>query len=402
MSMKSTGVWIGVVVAAGAIGWFAAMEVSRGPSLANEQDAYERFSNAFTLTDSLERIEVVDRLVRRLTPETLPGAVRALKDARHDVFNYDLSMVMYYWAKEDPRGMLREMQGWSEPRVQRIAAGEAVYWVLKREGYDAAALLFDELPTHQRYQALPLLVLAYLESGKTLDLVALIDRFHEPEERKFVTGVVVGQILANNGPEAVERWVDSLPEGLGSASDVKVAAFEAGQSELMRRDQFEYLESWLDRVADKPWAKSGGRRTVGVHLAKRDPMRAIAYARGLSPEKGRDEVLAATLRAYATFDRDGALVWMRTQKPDRSLDAAAARLVYEFALRDPDAAIEMLAYVQDPELFAKSEKLLVTHWRALDVDARTNLTARLAKVTRPAGAAPAPAAGPKSPEGAKS
>lgn len=393
MSMKTTGVWIATVVAAGAIGWFAAMEVVRGPALKDEQDAYERFSNAFTMTDSLERIEVVDRLVRRLTPETLPGAVRALEDAQQDIFNYDLSMVMYYWAKQDPRGMLAKVQGWPEMRVQRIAAGEAVYWVLKTEGYDAARKLFDELPTHQRYAALPLLVLAYLESGQTINLVQLIDTYLESEERSFTTGIVVGQILAHNGPEALERWVDSLPEGPGSSSDVKVVAFEAAQSELMRRDQFEFLEGWLDRVEGKAFAKSGGRRTVGIHLAKRDPQRAIAYARGLPPEKGRDKVISDTLRAYATYDRDGALRWMRTEKPDRTLDAGAARLAYEFALRDPQAAAEMLARIQDPAVFAQAEKLLITHWRALDDELEKALNDRVAEIPRPVGAPAEPAEG---------
>jgi hypothetical protein len=392
MSIRTSGFWIVAVIAAGAIGWFAAMEVNRGPALASEQDAYERFSNAFTITDSMERIDVLSRLIGRLTPETLPGAVRAIKDDLEDVYNNDLRMLMWYWAKQDPRGMLKEMQTWPEVRAQRMAAGEAVYWILKREGYDAARVVFDELPNHQRDPALAHLVLAYLESGETPNLIALIDSYQMPEEREFVAGIVVGQILQANGPEALAKWIESLPEGPGTSNDLKVISFRAAQTELMRRDHFEFLESWLDRSATAEWAK-GGRRAIGIHLAKRDPMRAIEWARGLAPENDRDVVLSETLRAFASYDRVGALEWMRGEKPEPVLDEAAARLAYEFATRNPVVALEMIGRIQGAEMFAKTEKMLTFQWKSVSKEAKEKLLTALAEVPRPGTAAavsPAP------------
>lgn len=383
MSTKLTGLWIVTVMASLAIGWMAAMQISRGTAFRDEEDAYERFSNAFTRTDSLDRVELVARLVRRLTPETLPGAIRALKDDIHDVYNHDLRSVMYYWAETDPRGMLEEMQTWSEVRAQRIAAGEAVYWVLKREGYDAARALFEQLPHHQRDAALPHLVLAAIEASDSPNLIELIDSYPVTEERNFVTGIVVGQILAAKGPEALAAWVESLPDGPGSSSDIKIVAFENSQTELMRRDQFEFLESWIDRIENEPWARSGGRRTIGIHLARRDPMRAIAYANGLSPEEGRTVVLDAVLRAFAAHDRDGALAWMRSMQPARDLDKGTASLVYEFALRDTPAALEMLERIRDPELFAEAKKVMVDHAQALSDDRRRRLLARVEEIPVP-------------------
>jgi len=390
MGTRTTGIWIFTVIAAAGLGWLAAMEVNRGPALANEEDAYQRFSNAFTITDSLERIEVVDRLVRRLTPETLPGAIRALEDDLEDVYNNDLRMVMWYWAKEDPRGMLQTMQTWPEVRAQRMAAGEAIYWILKKEGFDAARAVFDQLPNHQRDPALAHLVLAYLESGETPHLIALIESYQMREERDFAAGIVVGQILKANGPEALAKWVESLPEGPGTTDDLKPVAFRAAQSELMRRDQFEFLEGWLDRIEGQSWADGGGRRTIGIHLAKRDPMRAIAWAEALPVEKGRDEVLSETLRAYASYDRVGAAQWMLGRKPEKSLDQGAARLAYEFANRDPEISLEMIGRIQDRETFDKVEKLLTVHWRAIGEDRRQALLDRLAAVPRPAAAGAPP------------
>lgn len=387
MGTTSKVAWLLSVAGAAAIGWFAAMEVNRGPALRDEQDAYERFSNAFTITDALERDEVMTRLVRRLTPETLPGAIRAFRDDQKDVFNNDFRLMMWYWGRQDPRGMLKETQTWPEVRAQRMAAGEAVYWILKQEGYDAARAVFDALPNHQRDPALAHLVLAYVESGDAPNLLELIDSYDLRDERDFAAGIVVGRILEVKGPEGLMQWVESLPDGPGTSNDIKAVAFRAAQSELMRRDQFDALEGWLERVAEQPWAAGGGWRTIGIHLAKRDPMRAIAWAEALPPEKGRDEVLAETLRAFASHDRVGALQWMRARPPARDLDAGAARLAYEFAARNPDAALEMVGRIQDPEVFAQAEKMLTVHWRSLGEKRRAGLLEKLAAIPRPAGQA---------------
>jgi len=382
MSIKTTGFWIGAVVVAGATGWFAAMGVNRGPALSSEEDAYERFSNAFTITDSMDRIDVLSRLVRRLTPETLPGAIRAIQDDLEDVYNNDLRMVMWYWAKEDPRGMLKTMETWPEVRAQRMAAGEAVYWVLKKEGYDAAREVFDALPNHQRDPALAHLVLAYLESGETVNLIELIESYEMREERDFAAGIVVGQILKANGPEALATWVESLPPGHGTSNDLKEVAFRAAQTELMRRDEFEFLDGWMDRIENELWSK-GGRRAIGVHLAKRDPQRAIAWAQALPPEKERDAILSETLRAYASYDRLGALDWLRAQPPAPTLDAGAARLAYEFATRNPDVALEMIGRIQEPDLFAKTHKMLTFQWKGIALDMHETLMKRLDAVPAP-------------------
>lgn len=389
MSMKSTGFWIAAVIAAGAIGWFAAMEVNRGPALKDEQDAYERFSNALTLTDTLERIEVMDKLIRRLTPETLPGAIRALKEDMIDVYNNDLRMVMWYWAQQDPRGMLQEVQTWSDVRTQRIVAGEAVAWVLRKEGYDAARALFDDMPTHLRDAAIPYLVLAYLESGSTPNLIQLIESYQSRDERDTVAGIVVGQIRYLNGPKALAEWVESLPLGGGSKNDLKAVAYRAAISEMLRRDDFEFLDGWLGRIDDEPWA-GGGRRAYAVNLVKRDPKRAIEWVKGLTPEQDRADILADTLRGFASFDRFGALEWLREQQPDPEYDAGFARLSYEFARRDPVISIEMAAKVQGDAIFENLRKSLTLEWKDLSEQERPKFMGELDRIAAARGDAAAP------------
>ena len=382
MSKGTTGLWLAAVAAAGAIGWYAALQVERGPAFKNEQDAYERFANAMTINDSMGRTETMVRLVRRLTPETLPGAIRAYKGDMQDVFNNDLRVLMWYWGKQDPRGMLGEMQGWSEVRAQRMAAGEAVYWVLKQEGYDGAKVLFDQLPNHLRDAALPQLVLAYLESGATPNLIGLIETYQIREEREMVASIIVGQILFLNGPEALASWVESLPDGGGAQSGLKSVAFRAAQTELMRREELAFLESWIDRVDQEWWAK-GARRAIAVNIAKRDPIRAIEWVEKLEPEQGREEIYGETLRTFASFDRAGALAWIRARNPEARLDPGAARVSYEFALRDPAVALEMAKRVQDPAMRANLAKSLRAEWRAIPEPERARVLEELDAISQP-------------------
>lgn len=390
MSAKTTGIWVAAVAAAGAIGWFSALQVERGAAFRDEQDTYERFANAMTINDSMDRTETMVKLVRRLTPETLPGAIKAFKDDLQDIYNNDLRMLMWYWGKEDPRGMLAEVQAWTEVRAQRMAAGEAVYWVLKREGYDAALEFFNQLPSHQRDAALPQLILAYLGSGETPNLVELIESYPNREERELATGIVVGQILYLNGPEALAKWVESLPDGGGTASGLKSVAYRAAQSELMRRGELTFLEAWLERVDGEWWAK-GARRAIAVSMAKRDPIEAIAWVEKLSPEQGHDEIFSETLRTFASFDRTGALQWMRARPSASRLDVGAARIGYEFALREPEIALEMLKRIQDEKVRASLRKSLTSEWNTLPEDARAPLLRSLDEITKaePSAAPPA-------------
>ena len=278
MSGTTKVLWVVSLIVAVAIGWFAAMEVVRGPSLRDEQDAYERFSNAFTIVDAMDRIETVGRLVRKLTPETLPGAVRAYKEDVKDVYNEDFRMLIWYWGKTDPAGMLMEVQTWPELRAQKMAAGQAVYWTVKNEGFQRGRELLEYLPNRLRDQALPYIVIAHLENGAQDGYVDVIDAYSSREERDIVARIVAANMIKIQGPEALEKWVEGLPDGPGSSNDIKAVAFRAAQDALMQRDEFEFLEAWLPKVYEQPWANAGGWRTIGVHLAKQ-----IAYTAEMIP-----------------------------------------------------------------------------------------------------------------------
>lgn len=382
MSGTTKALWLVTVLVAFGLGWFAAMQVVRTPAFADEQDAYERFTHAFTLNDTMDRMDLVGKLVRNLTPASLPGAARALYDGRKEIFNSDLQMVMWYWAREDPRGMLEEIKDWPEMRTQRIAAGEAVYWVTKQEGLAAGRTLFDSLPNHQRDRALPQLVLATIEEGGMETLTEIVDAYDWRDERDVAAGIVVGRLIETGGGETVAEWVESLPDGPGTSNDLKPVAFRAAQSELMRRDHFEFLEGWLERVAEEPWARNGGWRTIGVHLAKRDPMRAIEWAYALRPDQDRHRVIQETVRTFAMTDRVGALQWILERPPSTLLDPAAARLVMEFKDRRPGVALEMLERIQDPVIRSNAYDLAERSWKSRPEASRAKLMDALAEISR--------------------
>lgn len=376
MKFKSVSSWIAIAVAAAALGWFGAMHVIRGPAFSGEEDAYERFTNALTITDTMERVETLVRLIRHLTPETLPGAIRAYEEDLRDIYTNDLRLLMWYWAQQDPRGMLERLKDWPENRVMRMAAGEAVAWVLRKEGYDAGHALFEQLPTALREPAVPYLVLAYLESDSTPDLVALIEEFDTREERDQVAGIVVSRMLYLNRADDLLRWVESLPVGPGTKNDLKPVAFRAAITQLMGREELAYIEAWLDRIGDQPWA-AGGRRAIAVNLARRKPLEAIAWSKALTPEEGRDAILGEVVRNFAKADRVRALEWMRAQPHEPVLDSGAGRLALEYAMRNPEIALEMILRIQDPKLLASVRKPVAFNWKDLPEQRRIALLSKV-------------------------
>ena len=380
MSGKMMGLVTVSLVVAGWMGWFAAVEVSRGAAFRDEQDTYERFSNAFTVTDAMDRIELVAKLVRRLTPETLPGAIRAFYDDQKDVFNNDFRMLMWYWAGQDPRGMLVEVQKWPEMRAQRMAAGEAVYWIVKQEGLAAGRAIFDQLPNHQRDPALAHLILAAIEIDQGGGLLEIIDAYDWRDERDLAAGIVVGRLLQARGPENLAEWVEAIPSGPGTSNDLKAVAFRAAQNMLMKHDHFEFLESWLERVSNEEWARNGGWRTIGVHLVRRDPERGLEWAFALREDQNREEVIRETIRAFASADRVGAYEWILEQEPSPLLDSGYARLVYEFKDRKPAIAMQMLQQIQDPEIRGNAIRLAEASWRDTPEKLREMLMEELAEL----------------------
>ena len=122
-------------------------------------------------------------------------------------------------------------------------------------------------------------------------------------------------------------------------------------------------------------------------------MKAIDWARALTPEQGRDEILAEVLRTFAYEDRAGALEWMRTQNPGPALDAGTARLAYEYAHADPQAALEMVLRIQDPEVFANIRRTVTVAWRDLPEEQRDSLMAKLEEHAKTLPPLPNPAAG---------
>ncbi len=252
------------------------MEVNRGPAFADEADAYERFSNALTVTDTMERIEVLSRLTRRLTPETLPGATRAFKDIAADMYNNDLRMLTWYWGQQDPRGMLAEMQSWTQrcglvgwPRPKPCTGCS------RRRATTPHALSSTRSPRSNARSALPSLVLAYLESGQQANLIQLIDSYQMREERDLAAAVVVEHMLRLNEPEDVIKWVESLPDGPGSKSDVKPVAFRAAVNQLMLRNRIDVMDGWLDGSTASPGRTEVGERSASIWRGANPKRRSI-------------------------------------------------------------------------------------------------------------------------------
>lgn len=381
MKVGRTALWIGAVVGAAVLGWAAAMAVQGGTAISGPEDAYVRFGNALRTTDALERTETLVRLTKQLDPETLPGAIRAYQEDLYPLDAIDLRILMAYWAKHHPREMVLEVQNWNDTRAQRLAASQAISEIANTEGYAAARALYDSMPTHQKDASLVNLVIGLIDHGELEDLAGFITSFNDPNERETVANVAMHQMLRSYGPGVVQTWIEGLPPGRGSSSDLKRVAFRAAQSAHLdngRRDDF---VAWLERLGEVSWAK-GAWRSIAVHWVRSEPLAAIDWARSLPEEIGRDDVVAEAIRIWSVRDAEAALEWILAQPADEQLDRGTGRLAVHYSLERPMVTLAVMERIVAPATFQNARRSVEHRWNALPAKRRDELVGKLKDLAR--------------------
>ena len=362
--MSRTALWIGSVLGAAALGWAAAMYVQAGAALGDEEDAYVRFGNALRTPDALQRTETLVKLTKQLTPETLPGAIRAYREDIHPLDAVDLRILMAHWATHSPREMLEEVSSWGDNRTQHLAAAQSIAKIAKSEGYDAARALYDEMPTHMRSAGLPNLVIGMIDYGELEDLAGFITSFEGPDERELVATIAMHQMIRAHGPAVVQTWIEGLPHGRGSSNDLQRVGFRAAQSAHLDNGHRDEFIEWAERSKNKPWSK-GVWRSIAVHWVRADPMAGIEWAKSLPEDCGRDDVVAEAIRIWTVRDADNALEWILPQEPSQELDRGTGRLAVHHALERPSISLAMMERIVAAETYANTRRSVEHRWNVL-------------------------------------
>jgi len=362
--VSRTMLWMGSVLIAAAMGWAAAMYVQAGAPLEGDEDAYLRFGNALRTPDALERTETLVKLTKQLTPETLPGAIRAYHDDLYPLESVDLRILMAYWAKHEPRQMIEEVEGWSDGRVQRLAAAQAIAEVAKSEGYDSARAIYDEMPTYMSSAGLPNLVIGMIEHGRLEDLAGFITSFQSPDEHEMVASIALHQMIRAHGPAVVQTWIEGLPPGRGSSNDLKRVGFRAAQSAHLDNGHRDEFINWITRSRGSSWSK-GAWRSIAVHWVRSDPLAGIEWARSLSPDQGRDDVVAEAIRIWAARDAEKAFEWIVGQEQSKELDRGTGRLAVHHALENPSISLAMMQRIVSSETFGNTRRSVEHRWNVL-------------------------------------
>jgi hypothetical protein len=379
--VSRTALWIVAVLGAVALGWAAAMAVQAGAPLSGPDDAYLRFGNALRTPDALERTETLVKLTKQLTPETLPGAIRAFEEDLYPIDVVDLRILMAYWAKQFPREMIDEVQGWSDTRVQRLAAAQAIAEVAGNESYEAARALYDSMPTHMRDAGLVNLVIGLIDHGDLEDLAGFVTSFQDPAERETVANVAMHRMIRKHGPAVVQTWIEGLPPGRGSSSDLQRVGFRAAQSAHLDNGYRDEFIAWLERSGDATWAK-GAWRSIAVHWVRTEPLVAIEWARALPEEHGRDEVAAEAIRIWAVRDADKALEWILAQPADEQLDRGTGRLAVYYGLERPGISLALMERIISPATFQNTRRSVEHRWNVLPEPRREELLAKTKELAR--------------------
>lgn len=379
--MSRTLLWIVSVLGAAAIGWTAAMVAQSPAPLRDEEDAYVRFGNIMRREDAIERTELLAALMHEVDEETFPGATRAFREHLALLQPADIRLLMGYWARRDPEGVVRETSSWGDQRAERLAAAMAVYEIARTRGYAAARGFYDGLGEHQKDASLVNLTIAQINHGEMEDLAGFITSFTDSDERETVASVSLHQMMRKHGPNVVQTWVEGLRSGRGSSTDLKRIAFRASESAHLDKGYRTEFIAWLDRVGDLPWAK-GGWRAVAVHWARAEPLEAIAWARTIREESGRDEVVAEAIRVWAVRQPEEAMQWILEQPPHVQLDRGTGRLAIFYSLDQPSRTFQMMERIATKKTFGNARRQVEHTWKVLPEKRREELLARSKELSR--------------------
>lgn len=357
-----------------------------------------------------------DEIARRFSIESHLAQVRATAEAatnpaaawqqalafeRGQAQNQALLNIAHRWFGQDPVAALAALDdvphsgnraSWQRRLLTRWSGTDreaALQWTLSRPPSAKRGSLIAE-------------VAAAAAQDSPAEMLALAETL-EPKERRQVAERVL------------EVWAKSDPRAAISALE------ELADRRLTETTRYSLVQTWSrsDPLAAFEWARtqptlSDRTRSLAVTLqkiAQSDPREALALAENLDAGArsnaienvlrhwGRDDAraaaawldasqhkthgtVAAVIRAYAELDAQEAFDWLQAQ-PVEVQRQSASLIVARLAEESPQAALEMIDDIDDPNTAAIASSQLVYRWAANDPRAAVRAITRMRSDSRP-------------------
>ena len=342
--MKATGAVLAAAVLAAGVG-LGRLSAPR-PERPEQPGAatLDSFRQALEDRDWLTRSYRVSAYLQRLGPDELPEALAALERRRAWLDQEEIRLFMLAWARFDAPAAFERALAWPG-RSQRTAAGAAIYaWAFHDP--EAALRALDALEDPKLRDFLRTRLVAGWTRGPHRDGAhRYIASLPEGAQRDSFAGMLARE-LNEEGPEAVMRWAEEVPEIVPS---YKQTVFRKACAALAATDP-EAAVRWAAAHAGRSYAQ-GSSAVIAGRWASLDPEAALAWLLELPRDRERDLAIADAFAQWLAFARAPAERWLHAATPADELDEAL-RVVVRRANHEgkPDGAVEWAKRIHDPRL----------------------------------------------------
>lgn len=296
-----------------------------GPEASIDAQAMEdALARALANPDSLDRIDAVAGLMRKLDATNLPGAIEAYDAAAGGLDRDEVKLFANAWARIDSRAALEHFTRFRAPQIGQSAISEVInYWTRHGGAEDAREFALASLGMGRsdgqtlRNTVVDATVQGLAGARQHEALTEMLAGFPADENRSWlITQALLEQY--RSGPDEVRGWVDSIP--WDAPNDLKLDALRGGIGSLAKADGAA-AASWYESVEER-LPPGSFLELIAEGWAPAEPLAAIEWLQKRPESEPRLLALRTAAYAYLKADGKAASEWITARLADPAIDAA--------------------------------------------------------------------------------
>jgi hypothetical protein len=329
-------------------------------------------SEALAIPDTLDRVDAITDLMRKLDASNVEGAMEAYDAAVQGLDRDEVRLFANAWARLDPRAALERFTTWRAPRVGQSAISEVVHTWTRRGGAEEArefalASLGIDRPEGQTVRNLVVDATAagLAAAGQYDELTKLLESFPSDDGRNWI--ITQGMLeLYRNGTPALRAWVDSIPweaenalkhDALRSAL-ISMAGFDGPQA-----------AAWYETVEAK-LPPGSFLEAISEAWGAREPLANLEWLTQRPESEARRLALRAGAYHYLKQDGKAASDWISARLGDPAIKAAMLFPLTQYTISvDLEQALPLAEQIEAPGERVSSLKQILVMWSRRDFPA---------------------------------
>ena len=331
---------ISVILALGVGFWLGR---ATAPTPESELSTLASFQRALDDPDWLTRWYRFSGFLMHLDPDNLPEALEALEPQLPWLVTDELRVFMLAWSRFDAPGAFAQAMSWPG-QLSRNTGGAALYaWAFRDP--TAALEALDSVENPETREFMEARLIAGWAHGEhrpsAFDYVASL-----PEgPRRFAYIGTLAWELAKDGPEAVIRWAEGVPD---LSKRYKAGVFLKASSTLASSDPAGAAR-WLAGHLDQDYA-DGVLKVVARSWAGRDAPAALGWLTSLPAGERRDGTVSNAFSVWHELSPREAEHWLSAETPAAPLDPAVRVVVTGVRRESPRIAMNWALALHDPDM----------------------------------------------------